>query len=311
MSKHIKLTEEMREQYKEQCRIEFATAVDKAFEEGKFPNKFSFSKDFGESKDTAEVYFTVTAWSKMLMLIHEFSSEVAWHGVAERIGVDGGTHGYRITDILVYPQTVSGATVEMDEVEYAKWQFDNREDERFDHIHMQGHSHVNMNTFPSGVDTNHQDDIMALLPENSFYIFMIYNKRLERWYKIYDNEANLVFENRDVTVKIEGEEGLEDFIKSAKESVKPRTYTYPKSTGGYTPRGVSGNKLPTPTTPTTPVQKAPVSGPYNPVQNRSASNPNDPENRPKTCFGSGFSQNGNVNDYDDDDYYSNGYGGCY
>ena len=39
-----------------------------------------------------------------------------------------------------------------------------------------GHSHVNMGTSPSSVDLNHQEEILRMLGDNDFYIFMIWNK---------------------------------------------------------------------------------------------------------------------------------------
>lgn len=119
----------------------------------------------GEQKAT--VFFTPDAWAKMVTLLREFDKEVAWHGVARR-GENEEANEYIISDILVYPQTVSGASVEMDTEEYAKWIMDNAEDDRFNNIHMQGHSHVNMAPNPSSVDLNHQEEILNMLGRRRF-----------------------------------------------------------------------------------------------------------------------------------------------
>ena len=53
------------------------------------------------------VYITVNAYQKILTLVKEFSSEVAWHCTVEH---PTGTNAYLITDVLVFPQEVTGAT---------------------------------------------------------------------------------------------------------------------------------------------------------------------------------------------------------
>lgn len=102
----------------------------------------------------------------------------------------------------------------IDTEKYALWIQENIEDERFNHIYMQGHSHVNMGTSPSSVDLNHQEEILGMLGDDDFYIFMIWNKSLASTNKIYDLKKNVMFEDKDITVKIVGQsEGLDEFIK--------------------------------------------------------------------------------------------------
>lgn len=297
MSKFIKITP----QIKEELQADFA----KSLENMKMSDgKISFTKSFSDTKQTAKVYFTPLAWTKMYALLREFSSEVAWHGVADRYG-DDEKNEYIISDILVYPQTVSGTNVEMDEEEYAKWIMENGDDERFFSIRMQGHSHVNMATSPSSVDLQHQADILTQVPEDGFYIFMIYNKRLEKTVKIYDMKKNIMFEDKDITVSLVGSEGLDEFIKEAKAIVRPRSYSYQKQT----------------TCPTTSANqnKTPSSTPYNPLGQTpkypsTVGSVNDPTKRPKVCIGSGYGGKETVcDDYDDDDRYFRRYcgGGIY
>lgn len=230
MSRPIKMTQK----YLDECRQDF----EKALQLAKLADgKLSFTKTFTCGSHKAVVYFTPEAWAKMVMLIKEFDKEVAWHGVASRI--DAATDEYLISDILVYPQSVTGATVEMDTEEYARWIMDNIEDERFNEIHMQGHSHVNMGTTPSSVDLNHQEEILNMLGNEDFYIFMIWNKSFSSNTRIYDLKKNVMFEDTDVTVKIAGNnEDLEEFLKSAKEMVKTKTHQSTNGYGGYTGRSV-------------------------------------------------------------------------
>ena len=211
MSRPIKMTQA----YMDECRQDF----EKALQLTKLADgKLTFTKTFSIADRKAVLYFTADAWAKMTALIRDFDKEVAWHGVASR-GEDDGKDEYIISDIVVYPQTVSGATVEMDTEEYAKWLMDNADDERFEHIHMQGHSHVNMAPNPSSVDLNHQEEILNMLGDDDFYIFMIWNKSLSNNIKIYDLKKNVLFEDKDITFQHEEGE-LDEFIKQAKEMVK-------------------------------------------------------------------------------------------
>lgn len=185
--------------------------------------KISFSKTFNNIDRKATLYFTETAWIKMQTLIREFDKEVAWHGVAKR-GEDLSKDEYIIRDILVYPQEVTGATVNTDQSKYQSWLY-SFDDEVFNNIRMQGHSHVNMSTSPSGVDLTHQSAILEGLDDDMFYIFLIWNKRNEKSIKIYDLKKNVLFETSDVKVKIMDDgTGIAKFIKEAKDMVEEKTY---------------------------------------------------------------------------------------
>ena len=211
MSKIIRLTPE----HIAECTKEFQEKLNS----GKFADgRISFSKTFGSTSRKAKLYFTELAWLKMQTLVREFEKEVAWHGVAKR-GEDETKDEYYITDILVYPQEVSGASVEMDVAKYDEWIRDNFDDERFFHIGMQGHSHVKMQTNPSSVDLGHQEAILNQLTDDMFYIFVTWNKFDSKNIKIYDLAKNVLFETADVDVEVLG-----DFLKDAKDMVKEKTY---------------------------------------------------------------------------------------
>lgn len=301
MSKIIRMTPE----YIEECRKDFEKALSNAkLADG----KISFTKTFSAEKNKATLYFTAEAWVKIVMLIQEFTKEVAWHGVAHRL--DGDGDDYIITDILVYPQEVTGATVEMDTEKYAMWLQENDEDERFYNIHMQGHSHVNMAPSPSSVDLNHQEEILSQLGDDDFYIFMIYNKSYKRNIKIYDLQKNVLFEDGDIEVRVQDAGvSFDEFIKGAKDMVKEKTYVY---TGTYQ----GGNQT----------QGTQQTGkPYNPLTSGSSSTPapstpvtpasgtkGEKKEKPKSQIGAGW-QGANACDaqtsfYDDDCGYGYGYG---
>lgn len=285
MSRLIKMTPE----YIEECRSDFEKALRLAkLSDG----KLNFTKIFPSSDRKAEVFFTPSAWAKMVILINEFDKEVAWHGVAHRAGeVEGEATPagqkceYIITDILVYPQEVSAATVEMDTEKYASWLMENIEDERFNGIRMQGHSHVRMSPTPSSVDLTHQEEILNMLGDNDFYIFMIWNKSFASNIKIYDMRENTLFENGDVTVHILDEVGnLNEFLSSAKAMVKDRVYSYNSQRTSYNATGTA-------TKTTTPG----ASGSYNPLAPDTTGGrvtpitpPSAPGEKPRTRIGAGW-----------------------
>lgn len=190
-----------------------------------FDGKLNYTKNFKwDGEDRASVVFSALAFAKMTMLVQNFTSEVAWHGVAYRDEKE--KNKFYITDILVYPQVVTGSTVNTDQDAYQTWLY-THEDEVFNNIRMQGHSHVDFSTTPSGVDTTHQEKILSQIDDGMFYIFMIWNKKFERNVKIFDMANNTLYETADVDIFI-GDEGcdLNAFIKDAKELVKTKTYQY-------------------------------------------------------------------------------------
>ena len=94
-------------------------------------------------------------------------------------------------------------------------------------MRMQGHSHVNMSVSPSGVDSGHREKILDQLDADMFYIFMIWNKRLDTHTLIYDMANNVLYEDGDITVKIAGDDSLDAFMADAGEKVqkkKPAVY---------------------------------------------------------------------------------------
>ncbi len=216
MAKAIKISKELLEG----IRKEFEEALGKA----KLSNgKFTFTRDIGKIEGKrATLYYKENAWLKQQALVDNFDKEVAWHGIAKRDEEE--ENAYIIEDILVYPQTVTGATVNTDQDEYQTWLY-SQSDEVFNHIRMQGHSHVNMGVTPSSVDEELYNALLAQLTGDMFYIFLIFNKRGDRTIKIYDMKENIFFENSDVDLMIiEDGPKIESFVEQAKTLVKARTY---------------------------------------------------------------------------------------
>nr|DAG49305.1 MAG TPA: hypothetical protein [Caudoviricetes sp.] len=184
-------------------------------------DKFSFNKSFSKpAKDAVEVNFTLEAYHEMCALIDHFSTEVAWHGLVKRLDK---TH-FQITKILIYPQKVTGATVNTDQEEYTKWLYALK-DEEFNAVRFQGHSHVNMATNPSGVDMQNQWDMINQLNSTDYYIFMIWNKRREYNVRVIDMADNVIYSGSDVKVTI-GALDMKGFLEEAEALVKKPTPVY-------------------------------------------------------------------------------------
>jgi hypothetical protein len=219
VSRPIILTEEI----KQTAQQEFAELLASSkMSDG----EISYSKSFKYRDDCkAVVLITPEAYNKMLTLVTEFSDEVGWHGTASR----SGEGVYIIEDIFVYPQEVTGSTVTTDQFAYSEWLYE-LDDDTFNKIRMQGHSHVNMGVRPSGVDDKHRQQILEQLEADMFYIFMIWNKSLSVHTLIYDMQRNILFEDDDVTVQLLGDDGMDDFLADAQAKVQKKSYSSKKTT---------------------------------------------------------------------------------
>lgn len=195
-----------------------------------FDDSIDLSYDIPTSdKKEAVLIFDAVAYAKMLMLLGNFDTEVAWHGTAER--VEGST--FKITDIIVYPQRVTGGTVNTDQEEYEKWLY-SLDDEQFNNLRFQGHSHVNFGPYPSSVDLSHQERIVEQLEDDMFYIFGIWNKKLDYSLKIFDLADNTLYTKDDITIFIDDMPlDDKDFISDAKKLVST-SKAYAVSSKPYT-----------------------------------------------------------------------------
>lgn len=174
----------------------------------------------------ATLLFSEEAWLTMIMLVRDNSLEIAWHGVSYRLDDPERPDTYYVEKILVYPQKVTGATVDFDQEKYETW-INTLDDDTFNNLRSQFHSHVNMGTFPSAVDTQTYKDILACIPDDSYYIFGIWNKKDAHWLQIIDYRENVIFENTDITVKYEYDEGsIIGTVIAARSAVTKKQYNY-------------------------------------------------------------------------------------
>jgi hypothetical protein len=150
-----------------------------------------------ENKNKVQVLFRPEAYCKMTTLIKSCDKEIAWHGIVDRL--ENGA--YLISDIMMYPQEITGATVTSNDEKYPMWLMQ-QPDEIFNRIRFQGHSHVNFGATPSGVDTTLYNNMLQTLSEDDFYIFFIMNKKAEYWIQIYNLAENTVYEKDDIELAI-------------------------------------------------------------------------------------------------------------
>lgn len=196
---------------------------------------FKLTSPIDKEKVTVpELYMTAEAWAKMKIIVECSSEEVAWHGTVEKYD----SHKYLISDVELYPQTVTGVTVVTDDEKYATW-CAKMPAAKMNKIRFQGHSHVNMGTTPSGTDTTYYDQLLQIIPDDDFYIFCIYNKRGDSTWIVYDMAQNIVFEDKDLKhPKLVDKKGnvLAEQIKTDIEKYveKPKTTCTNPNTGMVT-----------------------------------------------------------------------------
>jgi len=213
--------EEMRRDFEEQLKK--TNLFDGAFS---FTRKFVFDPKTAGPK--ARILYTPMAYIKMLKLIQEFASEIAWHGLVKR-GEDEGD--FIVYDIITHEQTVTGSTVTTEDEQYARF-LENLTDEQADNMFLQAHSHVNFGVTPSGTDLTHQAKIvqhMSTRKNKGFQIFQIWNKQLKCSSFIYDFATNVYYEDKDIIVDVllnyDEDYLVSNFILDAKKMVVVRTAT--------------------------------------------------------------------------------------
>jgi len=187
--------------------------------------KLSYIRSYEYKDCFAIVWIELEAYRKIVALVMEFDDEVGWHGTVSR----KGEHEFVIEDVFIYPQEVTSSAVNTDQFAYSEWLY-GLDDKIFNKIRMQGHSHVNMGVHPSSVDNEHRTQILDQLEEDMFYIFMVWNKALIVHTLVYDMQRNILYEDKDVDVRLLGDEIMSDFLMDAK--IKVQKSISKKKSGG-------------------------------------------------------------------------------
>jgi hypothetical protein len=208
MPRPIIMTEEM----KQKARADFNEILD---EIKMSDGKLIYNRVFKYENKSATVWLTQESYRKIVALVTNFSSEVGWHGTVSR----AADNEFIIENIFVYPQEVTGSTVNTDQKLYTEWLY-SLDDDAFNKIRMQGHSHCSMGVSPSGVDDTHRQHILNQLEPDMFYIFQIWNKSLAVHTLVYDMAQNILYEDDDVEIKLQNDEGMDEFLEDALEKVK-------------------------------------------------------------------------------------------
>lgn len=188
------------------------------------------------------IYITPNAYIKMRMLVDKSDKEIGWYGIVNEM--PGLQATYIIEDIVVYPQRVTGVTVEQDEDRMFEFEM-SLTTEQVNHKRFHGHSHVNMGTSPSGVDESFYQDLLSQVTD--YFIITITNKRNEYTTRFYDVANNILY--TDVPIHLIQDDGslYLDWYETNKEQVKEHTYTTTQITKPTLPTNKSKTKTPTKT----------------------------------------------------------------
>lgn len=238
MPKPIFMTEEMITESFEDLRKSFEEAFAKAkaaatagtkLADGKFEFKYpGINYTWDGDKSRATVTFTAEAWARMLEYVLTTDKEIGWHGTVER---GESAHTFIIRSVELFPQTVTGSTVDADLKKYPLWAMA-KPNEELQKMRFHGHSHVNMGVTPSGVDMTYRKNMIGQY-KDGFYIFLIINKRLEISGQVYDFDDNILFDTADIDVTVEG--GLREAVKEEKKTFITE-YKYPSYGSQYGPQ---------------------------------------------------------------------------
>ena len=207
----------------------YMTALKEQLTNMRMYKKTTFSVDPAKSIQSTTrpvINFNALAYIKMLTLVDNCATECAWHGIVE---ANEERTRFDIVDILVYPQTISGPTVQTDELKCTEWK-NALSDDVYNNLRMQGHSHVNFGATPSGVDTTLYENMLNVMNQNSYYIFMITNKKRSFWFEIHDLANNIIYETEDIDVTVSGED-LAEWYKTQKALFKTQTITAAAKSG--------------------------------------------------------------------------------
>ena len=160
------------------------------------------------------VYITPNAYIKMRMLVDKSDKEVGWYGIVNEM--PGLNNVYIIEDIVVYPQKVTGATVEQDDDKMFEFEM-SLTTEQVNHKRFHGHSHVNMGVTPSGVDEQFYQDLLTQVTD--YFIICITNKKNDYTVRFYDVENNILYTDLELKVLLDDGTDTNNWFTLVKDQV--------------------------------------------------------------------------------------------
>lgn len=172
--------------------------------------------EYIESKNLTPptIYISANAYVKMRMLVDQMSTEVGWYGTVTKC--PGLQETYVIEDILVYPQTVTGATCEQDETKMFDFEM-SLTTEQVNTKRFQGHSHVNMGVTPSGVDEQFYQDLLTQVTD--YFIICITNKKNDYTVRFYDVANNILYTDLELKVLLDDGTDTNNWFTLVKDQV--------------------------------------------------------------------------------------------
>lgn len=179
-------------------------------------------EEYIASKNLTEptVYITTEAYLKMRKLVDDVSTEIGWYGTVTKCpGLD---NVFVIEDILVYPQTVTGATCEQDDDKMFEFEMSLTTDQ-VNHKRFQGHSHVNMGVTPSGVDEQFYQDLLTQVTD--YFIITVTNKNKAYTTRFYDIANNILYSDVPIHILLDDGTELDAWFTKAKEQLHNRVIT--------------------------------------------------------------------------------------
>lgn len=164
------------------------------------------------------IFITTEAYTKMRTLVNTTDTEVGWYGFVTKVpGLPNDVRYYVIEDIVVYPQKVTGATVEQDDDKMFDFEM-SLTTEQVNMKRFQGHSHVNMGTTPSGVDEQFYQDLLTQVTD--FFIILINNKSNSIYLRFYDKENNIVYNGLELKVLLANGLSTDQWYDTVKDMIK-------------------------------------------------------------------------------------------
>lgn len=189
------------------------------------PGQLILPMSLGKPKKNAEVHFGEDAYLKIQHLVKNCDSEIGFDGTVTRDLEDPSV--FWVDDIILFPQKVTGATVDTDDDKYREW-LEGLDDDTFNRRRFNGHSHVNMAVSPSGTDIKYRSD--SIKNVRDFFIYGIFNKSGKYNLEIFDVENNIIYDNDEIDMWC-----VPGYDEWAAEEIKKNVvkHTYTATAGVY------------------------------------------------------------------------------